>query len=320
MRTPSQRRPHLRGTIVVLLACILTVLPQALAQGEMGWPRTFSNADGSTTEIPSQPTRVLSTAVSVTGTLLAIDAPVIGSGSAANGQYFAQWAAVAAERGVINVWPAGAVDLEAAYAAQPDLIMVATTGGDAALAQLAEFQLIAPTIVVDYGNQTWQSLATQLAVALGSEAETESVLADYDQHVAEVAATLSLPAGTANVISFNGPGTTNPIARIGGPHASLLEALGFLIEDPDPAWHAQAGQRADFVWAPFENLIDLSSETTFLLSRAEDDVADFVDHIILAALPSVRAGQVYGLGINSFRIDYYSSLEIVESVRTRFGH
>ena len=39
------------------------------------WPRVFENADGTTTEIPAQPERILSTAVSVTGTLLAIDAP-----------------------------------------------------------------------------------------------------------------------------------------------------------------------------------------------------------------------------------------------------
>lgn len=319
MRTPCPRRPALGAATVFLIAFVIGFLSLAIAQGDAGWPRTFGNADGSTTVIPSQPARVLSTAVSVSGTLLAIDAPLVASGSAANGQYFAQWAAVGAERGVQNVWPAGAVDLEAAYAVEPDLIVVATTGGDSALAQLAEFQLIAPTIVVDYGNQTWQSLATQLGTALGTEAEVAAFLAGYDQHVAEIAATLTLPAGTANVISFNGPGTTNPIARLGGPHASLLQALGFTVEDPDPAWHAQAGQRADFVWAPFENLIDLTSETTFLLSRAEDNVADFVDHIILGALPSVRAGQVYGLGANSFRIDYYSSLEIAESLRARFG-
>lgn len=318
MRTPSTRRSILGAATAFLLGSVLLLASQAMAQ-DSGWPRTFQNADGTSTVIPSQPTRVLSTAVSVTGTLLAIDAPVIGSGSAANGRFFAQYAALADERGVVNVWPAGSVDLEAAYAVEPDLIVVAVSGADSAVAQLAELQQVAPTILVDYGSQTWQSLATQLATALGSEEQTAAFLAGYDQHVAEVAASLSLPAGTANIVSFNGPGTANPIARVGGAHASLLEALGFSVEDPNPAWHTQANLRGDFVWAPFENLIDLTSETTFLLSRAEDNVADFVDHIILGALPSVRAGQVYGLGLNSFRIDYFSSLEIVESVKARFG-
>ncbi|MDM9317674.1 Fe2+-enterobactin ABC transporter substrate-binding protein, partial [Escherichia coli] len=46
---------------------------QCVAQG---WPRTFHNADDTVTSIPQQPKRILSTAVSVTGTLLAIDAPL----------------------------------------------------------------------------------------------------------------------------------------------------------------------------------------------------------------------------------------------------
>jgi iron complex transport system substrate-binding protein len=121
------------------------------------------------------------------------------------------------------------------------------------------------------------------------------------------------------VISFNGPGQDNPIARKGGSHADLLESLGFTIEDPDPSWHTQAQQRADFVWATYENLLQLTSSTTFILSTDDSGAQAFAEDPVLANLPSVAAGRVFGLGLNSFRMDPYSSREIVEHVKELFS-
>ena len=216
--------------------------------------------------------------------------------------------------------PAGSVDLEAAYAVEPDLIIVAATGGDSALPQRAEFQQVAPTIVLDYGSQTWQELAVQIGEATGLEAQVAAKIADFDAQVAAAAAAITVPAGTANIISYNGAGTENPIGRVGGPHAELLEALGFVIEDPPVEWHSQANTRSDFVWAAFERLPELTSETTFLLRFGDDQVGPFVDEPVLANLPSVKAGQVYGLGVNSFRIDYFSALEIAAQIVDTFGN
>jgi len=314
LQLPARRSSLVAGLLLAFAVSVSTAVAQE------GWPRTFVNADGSTTEIAEQPQRILSTAVSITGTLLAVDAPVVASGSAGNGSYFAQWNALGQERGVVNVWPAGSVDLEAAYAVEPDLIIVAATGGDSALPQRAEFQQVAPTIVLDYGSQTWQELAVQIGEATGLEAQVAAKIADFDAQVAAAAAAITVPAGTANIISFNGAGTENPIGRVGGPHAELLEALGFVIEDPPVEWHSQANTRSDFVWAAFERLPELTSETTFLLRFGDDQVGPFVDEPVLANLPSVKAGQVYGLGVNSFRIDYFSALEIVAHIVDTFGN
>ncbi len=303
----------------MLVAGLAFALLGSSAMAQDGWPRSFTNADGSVTEIPAQPQRILSTSVTITGTLLAVDAPVVASGAAGNGNFFAQWAPIADERGVVNAWPAGGVDIEAVYAAEPDLIVVSTSGADSALDQLAEFQAIAPTIVLNYGNQTWQSLAGQLGDATGLEEQVAAKVATFDQYVADAAANIAVPQGTANIISFNGPGQDNPIARVGGVHADLLESLGFTVEDPNPEWHSQPNQRADFVWAPYEKLVDLTSETTFLLSRGDDGAAAFLEDPVLANVPSVKAGQVYGLGANSFRIDFFSATEIVDGIRARFA-
>src|SRR5699024_742612 len=63
-------------------------------------PRTFTNDDGSSTDIPAQPERLVSTTVSTTCMLLVFDAPVIASATAGNVEFFAQWDDVADERGV----------------------------------------------------------------------------------------------------------------------------------------------------------------------------------------------------------------------------
>lgn len=279
----------------------------------------FANADGTITDIPAKPRRILSTSASVTGTLLAIDAPLIASASAANGQYFPQWAGVAKERGVENIWPAGDVDIEAAIAVKPDLIVISTGGADSALAQRAELQAIAPTILVDYGSQSWQDLAIALGKAMGLEKQAAARIAAFDRYVTDARAKIAVPAGKVNIISYNGSGTTNPIATANGAHGRLLAGLGFTVEDPDPTWHAASEARGDFVWAPYEMLPRLTAATTFLLRANDERVAAFLSDPVLANLPSVRARQVQSLGANSFRIDYYSATQIVDGIVKTFG-
>jgi iron complex transport system substrate-binding protein len=327
---------RLRAALVGVAVTALALTGCASADGEAGstegstegaeggassaeFPITFENADGTTTEIPEQPTNIASTAVTITGSLLSFGAPVTSSGAAGNGQFFPQWADVAESAGVETLWPAGEVDLEALIAADPDLIVVAASGADSAVDNLADFQDIAPTIVVDYGGETWQELTLELAEATGLTEAAEETISGFEEHVAEVKEQITVPEGEANVISFNGPGENNPIARDGGPHAELLNELGFTIEDPNPEWHNQDNLRNDFVWASYENLTELTADTTFILAQGNEGAQAFLDDTVLANLPSVQNGQVYGLGENSFRIDYYSATEIVDGVLENFG-
>lgn len=303
--------------VTAAIACLLFC---SVATAAESWPRSFTSVDGSTTEIPAKPQKILSTSVSLTGTLLAIHAPVAASGSAANGKFFAQWADVAGERKVENAWPAGKVDLEAVYAAQPDLIVVTASGAGSVKDQLDAFRQIAPTILVDDGALSWQDLATELGRATGLEEDAAASIADFDAYVGSARAKIKIPAGKANIISFNGAGQSNPIGRVTGPHAALLASLGFDIEDPNPAWHTQAESRDDFVWANYEHLVDLKAETTFILRVDDAKAAAFRNDPVLANVPSVKSGRVYGLGANSFRIDYYSGKEIVDGVVANFGH
>lgn len=82
----SAGRPITAWLLLVLSLTVAVFLP-ASALADDGWPRRFDNADGTRTMLAAAPRRVLSTSVTVTGTLLAIEAPVIASAGNANGRF-----------------------------------------------------------------------------------------------------------------------------------------------------------------------------------------------------------------------------------------
>jgi len=289
-------------------------------QANAGWPRTVTNADGSETTLQAQPKRILSTSVTLSGSLLAIEAPLVASATTVRGDYFGQWQDIAKERGVEKLWRAGAVDLEAVWAFAPDLIVVSASGADSALAQRAALEEVAPVLVLDYGAIGWEDLAGQLGKAIGHEAEADALLSLFATELQTTRSQLQLPQGLTNIISYNGPGAPNPVATAGGVHGRLLNALGFQLEDPPRSWQsANTPPAADFIRAAYEHLTELTAQTTFVLAGTDEDAQRLLDDPILNNLPSVQLGQVYGLGRNSFRVDYYSASEIVAGIAQRFS-
>ena len=302
---------------IILTAFALLI--SATSTNAIAWPKSFVNADGSTTTIPTKPVRGLSTSVTVTGTLLAIDAPLIATATDTTGAFFGQWQSVAEQRALKKLWPAGSVNLESAYLEQPDLIVVSKSGADSALNQVKDLQSIAPTIIVDYSTQSWQELAKKLGEALGNEKHVEKKVAEFDQLVADAKTRLDLPYGQVNIISYHGPGVTNAVAKSQGAHALLLSALGFKIESSDDSWHTGPISHSDFAMVNYEKLTELSAETSFLLEASDERARSLMSDVVLKNLPSVKNQQVYGLGENTFRVDLYSSREIVKNMLARFG-
>lgn len=276
-------------------------------------------AGGTPLRAEPAPQRILSSSVTLTGTALAIGAPLVASAAAVDGSFFAQWADEAEARGVERLWAAGRVDLESVLAVQPDLILVSVSGADSALAQIPQLETIAPVLVLDYASQPWQSLAVQMAQATGRDEAATTLLANYDRGIAEQRARMVIPDGRANIISYNGSGMPNPVATPNGAHGRLLASLGFDIEGPHEGWPGEVGAGADFSRVAYEYLISLTAETTFLMNAGPDRVAAFLADPLLANLPSVKAGQVHALGKNSFRIDYYSAREITALLAQDFA-
>ncbi len=305
--------------VVILISVSASVFAQSSSATNDSYPRTFVNADGSKTVISSKPTRILSTSIVISGTLLSIDAPLIASALTYEGKFFSQWADLAEQRKVEKTWPAGSVDLELAYLYEPDLIVVAWRGGDSAREQVAEFQKIAPTIILDYSRQSWQELAVKLGHATGLEEIAEQKSEDFNRFVERSKEKIHAPEGEANIVAYYGAGATNAIALEHGVHAKLLADLGFKMEVQNRQWHDNTIPLSDFMFVHFELLTQLNAETTFLLEANDDSVKTFMHDPILVNLPSVKKKQVFGLGRNSFRIDMYSATEIVNDIVERFG-
>jgi iron complex transport system substrate-binding protein len=100
--------------------------------------------------------------VTLTGSLLAIDAPVVASGATtpnnrvADSQGFLrQWSEVAKARKLARLY-IGEPSAEAVAAQMPDLILVSATGGDFALPLYDQLKTIAPTLVINYDDKSWQ--------------------------------------------------------------------------------------------------------------------------------------------------------------------
>ncbi|MGO3885623.1 MAG: Fe2+-enterobactin ABC transporter substrate-binding protein [Mycetocola sp.] len=289
------------------------------------WPRTITHEAGELT-LDAEPQRIVSTSVTATGSLLAIGAPVVASAATTPSDitddkgFFSQWADVADERGVEVLYPELTLDLESVIAADPDLIVVSTAGADSTIDQIDALSDIAPTVAVDYSNQDWQDLSTQLGEITGHEAGAADMIADFDAATATAAEDLNQPEGEATIVSFNGAGQDAGIAKIGGSHATLLDALGFTVVEADESLDVSEQARGDFAFVSFENLPEaVTGDSVFLISSTQETVDAFLDEPVLQNLSAVEDKQVYSLGSTSFRIDYYSALEIINQLNEQLG-
>ena len=289
--------------------------------GEGEWPRTVEHEAGST-EITEQPLRIVSTSITLTGTLLAIDAPVVASAATTVGPltdddgFFTQWADVAAERGVEVLYPDLELDLEAIEVAEPDLIVGSTTGADATTDAYDQLSEIAPTILLDYGSYSWQDLAEILGEATGLEEQASTVVSDFDTWVGEQAASITLPAQPTTALVYNGADGVM-VFTPESAQGTLLADLGFEYVGADAEFADTA--RTD-AWAVTQENAAAALEPvqTILLVFTADTEALLADPL-LANQAAVAGESVAALGLTSFRIDYYSATELVELVVETYG-
>ncbi|EEX0648119.1 Fe2+-enterobactin ABC transporter substrate-binding protein, partial [Escherichia coli] len=162
------------------------------------WPRQITDSRGTHT-LESQPQRIVSTSVTLTGSLLAIDAPVIASGAttpnnrvADDQGFLRQWSKVAKERKLQRLY-IGEPSTEAVAAQMPDLILISATGGDSALALYDQLSTIAPTLIINYDDKSWQALLTQLGEITGHEKQAAERIAQFDKQLAAAKEQIKLP-------------------------------------------------------------------------------------------------------------------------------
>ncbi|OHX10411.1 Fe2+-enterobactin ABC transporter substrate-binding protein [Chromobacterium sphagni] len=334
MSTPpaADRRRALRLALascltLCLAACDSGAKPEESAPSRGGWPRTLDSVKGKLT-LDAMPQRIVSTSVTLTGTLLAIHAPVVASGaSAANSKvtdeqgFFTQWSEVAKQRGVTPLYQ-GEPNAEAIIAAQPDLIVMAGTGGDSALKLYEQLSQLAPTLVVNYDDKSWQELATLLGHATGREADARAAIAGFDAEAAAAKARIKLPPQPTAALVYYEDGSGANLWTPQSAQGKLLQSLGFtLATAPDSVkGNTSMGLRHDIIQLSGEKFAaGLRGRSIMLFNADQGQVAQVLANPFLADNPAVRGKQVYAAGLDTFRLDYYSARNLLERLRKQFG-
>lgn len=284
-----------------------------------GFPRTITHELGET-EIPAEPLRIVSTSPSITGSLLAIDAPLAASAAATvtpltdDQGFFTQWAEVAADRNVEVAYGDLTLDIDAIDAFEPDLIIGSANGGDATADAYEQLSEIAPTVMLDYGSITWQELTTELGEITGLEAEATERIAEYDDWITAQAVKIALPEQPTTALVYMGPEGSWAFTPE-SPQGELLSSLGFTYQPVDDKFRSegQAGRGVDILTS--ENAAPglAKAQTIFTVAMSGGDpVADFTGDPLLANQPAVANDRVFTMGTQSFRLDYYSAKQTVD--------
>lgn len=326
-------RPRLLATVAVavlaLTGCTASSAPEAsddpTVEGDSSWPRTIEH-DAGETDIPEQPTRIISLSPSITGSLLAIGAPLDATAATTvspltdDKGFFTQWAAEADAADVEVLYTDLTLDLDTVDLFEPDLIVGSVNGRDATLEAYDQLSEIAPTVLLDYGTVSWQELTTELGEVTGLEDEAAETISEYDSWIAGQAEGLNLPEQPVTAAVYMG---ADGVWAFGedSPLSQLLNALGFTYEPAAEEFSTEqaAANGVDILSA--ENAASGLGEaqTLFLVSMTGGDpVADFAADPLLANQPAVVSDSLYSLGTESFRLDYYSAKNTVQIIVDTF--
>jgi len=315
--------PAVCRNTLLLIGLLLSGLTSALAAD---WPRQVTDSHGTHT-LESKPMRIVSTSVTLTGSLLAIDAPVIASGAttphnrvADDQGFLRQWGEVAKQRKLARLY-IGEPSAEAVAAQMPDLILVSATGGDSAVALYDQLSAIAPTLVINYDDKSWQALLTQLGTITGQEKQAAARIAEFDTQLTRVKQQLKQPPQPVNAIVYTAAAHSANLWTAESAQGKLLQQLGFsLAALPAGLNPSQSqGKRHDIVQLGGENLAaGLNGEGLFLFAGDQKDVDAIYANPLLAHLPAVQNKRVWALGTETFRLDYFSAMRVLERLEALF--
>ncbi|CAI2466554.1 Fe2+-enterobactin ABC transporter substrate-binding protein [Serratia plymuthica] len=316
----------MKKNLIFGLALFGLAVISAAHAADAGWPRNIETSRGVIT-LNQPPARIVSTSVTITGTLLAIDAPVVASGATTPGSrladkqgFFRQWGDIAAQRGVKRLY-IGEPNAEAIAGVAPDLIIISATGADSALRLYDQLSAIAPVLVVNYDDKSWQELAAELGQATGHEAQAHKVIGDFDAREKALKQRMTLPEQPVSALVFGSDGKTANLWTADSSQGQMLKQLGFTLAVPPAKLNnsRSMGVRKDIIQLSGENLAEgLNGQTLMLFANGDADAQRLLANPLLAHLPAVQHKRVYALGNDTFRLDYYSAGNLLTLLEKQF--
>ncbi|WP_158782076.1 Fe2+-enterobactin ABC transporter substrate-binding protein [Pantoea sp. BAV 3049] len=308
-----------------LLLCALILSPSGHAAD--GWPRSVPGHERPLV-LQHQPQRIVSTSVTLTGSLLAIGAPVVASAATMPGQRFAdkqgffrQWGDIAVKQDVKRLY-SGEPNLETIAAEKPDLIVVSATGNDSAIAFYDRLSVIAPTLVINYDDKSWQQVERELAQATGNEAGAERSIQSYAQREAEVKAKLALPPQPVSALVYNPHAHIVNLWTGESAQGKMLVSLGFTLATPPERIlrGSQRLKRKDIIPLSGETLATgITGRSVLMFATDDSGKAALLSEPLVAGSGAIRAGHVWTLGYDSFRLDYYSANHLLTRLEQLFS-
>jgi len=292
-----------------------------------GWPRSIMSSQGLITP-DKPPQRIVSTSVTLSGTLLAIDAPLVASGAtmpntnvASEKGFMRQWDSIAEQRGVKALYQSEP-DAEAIIKAHPDIIIISATGADSAMRLYDQLKDIAPTLVIRYDDKSWLQLAQIFGDLFGLEAQAKSIIDSFQQQTTETKQSITLPAQPTTAMVYNPDGSGASIWTSRSAQGRLLEELGFTLATiPDSIkGDISMGVRDDIIIAKGERFPDAVTGQSILLFATEQASEQLVlDNSFLQNNKAVQNNQVHAVGNDTFRLDYYSASNLLTRLLLLFG-
>lgn len=310
---PAEEKPHQQP-------------PSAESQSTSTWTRTVETAKGPVT-LTQQPKRIVSTSITITGTLLAINAPVIASGATApnttvadNKGFFMQWSDIAQDRQLVAIYQTEP-NAEAVAGMNPDLIIISATGGDSALKLYDQLSAIAPILVINYDDKSWQELAQLLGQATGHETDAQQIIEQFDHRLNEVKQNITLPPQPVSAFVYQAANGSANLWTANSAQGKLLLDLGFTLANvPESVkGNTSMGNRKDIIQLGGEKLAEgLNGETILLFSGGSPAVDALKNNTFLAHIPAIEHNRVYAAGYDTFRLDYYSASNLLSRIEGMF--
>ncbi len=290
------------------------------------WSRTVDTVKGPVT-LTHKPARIVSTSITITGTLLAINAPIIASSAtepnttlADNKGFFTQWSDIARARHLIPMYQTEP-NIKAVAKMRPDLIIISATGDDSTLELYDQLSAIAPTLVINYDDKSWQELTLQLGQATGHEGDAEQVIDKFARRLNEVKQKITLPPQPVSAFVYQEVSGSAKLWTENSAQGRLLLELGFTLANvPDTLKdNTHTEHRKDIIQLGGDELAQgLNGKTILLFSGVHSAIDALKSNKFLTNLPAIQHDNVYAAGYDTFRLDYYSANNLLTRIESMF--
>ena len=164
-------------------------------------------------------------------------------------------------------------------------------------------------------------IAASLGAITGHEKQAAERIAAFDKQLAQVKQQMTLPPQPVNAIVYTAAAHSANLWTAESAQGKLLHQLGFTLADLPAGLQTSTsqGKRHDIIQLGGENLATgLNGEGLFVFAGDQKDVDAIYANPLLAHLPSVKNKRVWALGTETFRLDYYSAMLVLQRLNAMF--